>query len=215
METLLALSSPKKTSAFSKRIKRKVIRVRNGKDLLERLEADEPAVVFVDMAMPSVAGIRLLEEIKGKVRDDLFVLVNDLASFDPDKLSAALGSESKSTDAAALMPELHNPESGRIDAKKVAAFLGLSLTKFAKALGRSPQSVHKTPDSVRLQDELGLYLRLAAGLEALLGSQQQARIWLNTPHPDLDKTRPLDLVEKRKAEIVAELVEDTLLGHPG
>ena len=217
MDTLFALSSPKKILEFSKWIKRRVIRVRDIKDLLARLSEEEPALVFVDINLPSLAGQRLLDKLRGKVRGDLLVLVDDLASFDPRLLSDALGApaENKPEDTLKLMPELHNPESGRIDARRVAGFLGFSLTKLAKALGRSPQSVHKTPDSVRIQDRLGLFLRLAAGLKALFGSEGNARIWLNTPNHDLDNTRPLELIEQGNGEIVADLLEDSLLGHPG
>jgi hypothetical protein len=48
----------------------------------------------------------------------------------------------------------------------------------------------------------------------LFGTPQNARVWLNAPNPDLDKARPIELVKKRKPEVVAALPEDALLGHP-
>jgi CheY-like chemotaxis protein len=220
VETLLALSSQKKTLEFSKRINRQVTRVSNIKALLKRLSEDDPALVIVDITLPSLVGQQLIDQLRGKIRGDLLVLVEDLASFDPHRLSAALEASAENKPAGRssplqLMPELHDPENGRIDARRVADFLGLSLTKLAKSLGRSPQSVHKTPDSIRLQDKLGLFLRLASGLNALFGTEGNGKIWLNSPNPDLDNTRPLDLIEQGKVEIVAELLEDSLLGHPG
>jgi CheY-like chemotaxis protein len=222
VETLLALSSPQKTQKLSQRLQRQVTRVRGVKDLLKRLETEEPLLVIVDIALPSLSGKQLVDQLRGKVQGDHLVLVHDLANFDPGRLLDALeaGRErkvprSRARGAPRLHPELHNPESGRIDARRVAGFFGLSLAKLAKALGRSPQSVHKTPDSARLQKGLGLFLRIAAGLIALLGSEGDGRIWLNTPSPDLDNTRPLELIEEGQGEIVAELLEDALLGHPG
>ena len=55
----------------------------------------------------------------------------------------------------------------------------------------------------------------AAALIALFGSEGDGRIWLNTPNSDLDNTQPLELIEQGQGEIVAELLEDSLLGHPG
>jgi hypothetical protein len=40
-------------------------------------------------------------------------------------------------------------------------------------------------------------------------------MWLNSPHPDLDETRPIELLKEKKPDVVAELLEDALLGHPG
>lgn len=219
METLLALSSAQKTQKLSQRLQREVTRVSGIKDLLRRLEDEEPLLVIVDIASRSLSGKRLVAQLRGKVRGDHLVLVDDLANFDPSRLLDALEARParKPTRrrAARLRPELHNPESGRIDAKQVAGFFGLSLIRLAKAIGRSPQSVHKTPDSVSLQKSLGLFVRIAAALIALFGSEGDGRIWLNTPNPDLDNTQPLELIEQGQGEIVAELLEDSLLGHPG
>ena len=220
METLLALSSPQKTQKLSQRLQREVARVSGIKDLLRRLEDEEPLLVIVDIASRSLSGKRRVAQLRGKVRRDHLVLVDDLANLDPSRLLNALEAKPARKPvarrrAARLRPELHNPESGRIDAKQVAGFFGLSLNRLAKAIGRSPQSVHKTPDSVSLQKSLGLFVRIATALIALFGSEGDGRIWLNTPNPDLDNTQPLELIEQGQGEIVAELLEDALLGHPG
>lgn len=220
VETLLALSSPQKTQKLSQRLQRKVTRVSGIKDLLRRLENEEPLLVIVDIALRSLAGKQLVDQLRGKVHGDHLVLVDDLANFDPRRLLDALEARparkpTSRRGAPRLHPELHNQESGRIDATQVAGYFGLSLARLAKTLGRSPQSVHKTPDSPRIQSGLGLFLRIAAALNALFGSEGDGRIWLNTPNPDLDNTQPLELIEQGQGEIVAELLEDSLLGHPG
>ena len=218
MNTLLALSSPEKTQKLSQRLKQPVTRVRGLKDLLKRLETEEPLLVIVDIAQPSLTGQVFVDQFRGKVHH--LVFVDDLANFDPNRLLDGLEASSEEKPRRRrgpprLHPELHNPESGRIDATRVAGFFGLSLAKLAKALGRSPQSIHKTPDSARLQKGLSIFLRITAGLTALFDSEGSGRIWLNTPNPDLDNTRPLELIEQGQGEIVAELIEDALLGHPG
>lgn len=79
----------------------------------------------------------------------------------------------------------------------------------------SSQSVHKTLDSVNFQESLSLSMRISTALVALFGSKEDGKVWLNTPNPDLDNIQPLELIEQGQGEIVARLLEDSLLGHPG
>lgn len=223
MEAVLALGTKKKVKNLSRRINRKVTSVQNADDLIERLDREEPVLIIVDIALPSLSGKHLVERLRKKGLDVPLLFVTDLAAFDVTKLVAALGSievakpksQREKRQRARLQPDLHDSKSGRIDAGKVAAFYGLSLSKLAKILRRSPQSVHKTPDAAGLQNKLGIFLRIATALVELFGSADKARFWLNTPHPELDNTRPMELIERRKGEIVADLLEDALLGHPG
>lgn len=60
---------------------------------------------------------------------------------------------------------------------------------------------------------LKLIIRLYFGMHLLFG--ENSRIWLDTPNVDLDNLTPLDLIGQGDGEIVAELIEDALLGHPG
>lgn len=115
-----------------------------------------------------------------------------------------------------VMPELHNPESGRLDAVCMAEWFGISVKKFAGLLDRAYATVHKTPDAASLQGRLVVFLRIASALSRLAGSRDGARIWLNTPNPDLEeKQTPFAVIELGEAEIIAELLEDALVGQPG
>lgn len=113
-----------------------------------------------------------------------------------------------------LMPDLRSP-SGRLDAKRVAALFGLRLTEVARILGRPLSPVHKTPDAPALQPRLALFERIAAALRPLAGSDEGMRMWLNAPNPDLEGHLPLELLQRGQGEIVAELLEDGLVGQPG
>jgi uncharacterized protein (DUF2384 family) len=116
-----------------------------------------------------------------------------------------------------LMSEVHHPISGRLDAKCLADWLGISLKSLAHALGREYATVHKTPDAPALQGRLQVYLRVASALNHLVGSQAGARVWLNTPNADLEGVTPQSLLERTlpDAELVAGLLEDSLYGMPG
>lgn len=116
-----------------------------------------------------------------------------------------------------LLPELHDPRSGRIDARRLADRFGLPLTTLARALGREYTTIHRTPASRTIQDGLRIYLRIASALHRLVGSDVAARVWLNAPNPDLDNETPRTLMERSLSDagVVAELLEDSLLGLPG
>ena len=117
---------------------------------------------------------------------------------------------------ARLTPELHNPDSGRLDAACTADWFGMPLKTLAGLLGRGYATVHKTPDAAALQDKLKVFLRLASALSHLAGSHEGARIWLNTPNSDLeDSQTPMSAIELGEQEIIAELLEDALAGQPG
>lgn len=109
---------------------------------------------------------------------------------------------------------LYNVKSHRLDAQKIAALFGISLRQLAKLIGSLPQTVHKTPDAERLQAKLLNFEHIARGLILVDGKKENFRQWLNAPNFELDNHTPLQLIKKGKSEIVANLVEDTLLGQP-
>jgi hypothetical protein len=114
-----------------------------------------------------------------------------------------------------LAPELHDPESGRLDARRVSAHFGLPLAEVARVLGRGVATVHKTPDAPSLQSGLALFERVAVSLRRLAGPPDNWRIWLNATNPDLGGETPLFFIRNGKGQIVAELLEDALFGQPG
>lgn len=122
------------------------------------------------------------------------------------------GRPKRSTTASTV---LLDAKSGRVDARRVARFFGLSLSALAKGLGTTPLALRKAPASPRFQRGLLSLLRIASSLLTLFDSPEQSRAWLNTPHPELDHVAPLDLVKEQKAGVVADLLDDALLGHPG
>jgi hypothetical protein len=120
--------------------------------------------------------------------------------------------------ATAVLPvplsELHNPESGRIDAGRVADFLGVPLPQVAAAVGASYPAVHKTPDAPSLQKGLGPIKRSLVLLSRVTRSKRDLRVWLNSPHPDLDEKTPLEVMLSGHADAVVTLIENAIAGLP-
>ena len=115
---------------------------------------------------------------------------------------------------AVPLTELHNPMSGRIDAGKVADFLGVTLPQVAAAVGASYAAVHKTPDASSLQKGLGPIKRSLALLSRVTRNKRDARAWLNSPHPDLGEKTPLEVMLSGHADAVVTLLENAIAGLP-
>lgn len=103
-------------------------------------------------------------------------------------------------------------KSGRLSAKAIADYFGLSLSQLAGVIGRTKQSLSKTPDSPKIQLLLRPFERIAR-LRAIL-SPKSFNSWLHLQSRELDGAVPMDLIMDGRAEIVADLAEDMLLGSP-
>lgn len=115
---------------------------------------------------------------------------------------------------AHLLLDLNDPTTGRLDAKRIANYLSISLSSLASAIGKSDATVHKTPAAASLQEALAPIARSLAILSRLLRSQDRVLGWLNSPHPDLGGHTPLNLTLNGKATAVAEMLEAALAGQP-
>lgn len=109
--------------------------------------------------------------------------------------------------------ELHDPDSGRVDASRIAAYLGVSLAFVAKALGRNYSTVAKTPAAEALQPSLHDFKRVIEVLQHVLGERTSVRIWMNTPHPDLGYKSPRDVAEAGNISAVRRMLDSTLSGN--
>jgi hypothetical protein len=112
------------------------------------------------------------------------------------------------------LPELHNTETGRLDARRIAAYLNVPLSQVAAALGKKYQTVYKTPDAVGLQAEL---LPIKASLEILtylIGDRSTVLAWLNSPHPDLGMRTAISLILDGHADAVRGMLSNALAGIP-
>lgn len=111
-------------------------------------------------------------------------------------------------------PHLRDAESGRFNAKRIAAALGISLARLAPATGATQQALSTKPDSAKAQAGLASVARVLAALDELLPAEQR-RMWLNTPHARFGGRTPLTLIEAGDAEALARAVEAALEGDPG
>jgi hypothetical protein len=101
---------------------------------------------------------------------------------------------------------------GRLSAEAVAKLYGISVAQLAAWLGRSRQTVSRTPDADSIQDQLGFFERVARLLTVL--AESDFRRWLRMPNPNLSNETPLSWVMQKRWQQVADLVDDMLTGAP-
>jgi len=100
------------------------------------------------------------------------------------------------------LPELYNPDSGRLDAGRVAAYLNVPLAQIARAIGAKPQTVQETPDAAAIQPALFAIKRVLDILARVIGERATMLAWLNTPHPELGHRTALEVIGEEYADAV-------------
>lgn len=122
-------------------------------------------------------------------------------------------SDSPVAHAIPTIKALHDPNTGRVDAARVAGYLNESLAFMAAALGRNYSTVAKTPAAVPLQERLRDFKRIIEVLDYVLGEPESMRIWMNTPHPDLDDQTPRNVIANGHVSVVRGMIDSSLSGN--
>ena len=96
----------------------------------------------------------------------------------------------------AMEPTLFNPQTGRLDAGRIAREFNVPVAIIAEAIGRRAPGVRKSPDASSLQGGLRrLYRIWVALLELYAGDKTNARIFLNAPNRNLENQAPIEFIQ--------------------
>ena len=129
-------------------------------------------------------------------------------------LEAKLRSLRQTAGMRVILPELHDAATGRVDAQKVAGYLGVPLKRLAEGLGFNYKTAHRNPDAEAFQGALQPVKRSLEILDEFFRKPELVRAWLNTPHPDLDGATALETIMENHAEAVRIVLENALSGVP-
>jgi uncharacterized protein (DUF2384 family) len=116
---------------------------------------------------------------------------------------------------AVPLPSLRHERSGRIDAQRVADYLGISLRQLCRALGLPYPRVHKTPDAVSLQAPIAPIVRILELADQAFGSREAVLMWLTRPLYELEDESPLAVILAGEGGAVETLLENVRAGIPG
>ena len=115
--------------------------------------------------------------------------------------------------ASHVLPELHDRATGRLSASRIAEFLGVSLSSLSELSDLSLAGLHKSPASLSLQPVLVPIARSLTILMQLLGTRENVRTWMNSPHPDLGGRTPISVILEGKGRAVSDMLEASLGGQ--
>jgi DNA-binding NarL/FixJ family response regulator len=114
-----------------------------------------------------------------------------------------------------VVQEFHDPETGRLDAMRVAKAYGISLSALAKALGVTQSALSKRTTAPAAQRALReLEFAWAVLLDAI-ESPERVRAWLNAKRIDLGGKPPIMLLLEGPAEAFANYIRSVVAGEPG
>ena len=95
----------------------------------------------------------------------------------------------------AMEPAMFNPDTGRLDAERIAREFDVPVAIIAEAIRRNASGVRKTPDASSLQDGLRrLYRIWVALLDLFAGDKTNTRIFLNAPNKSLEDHAPIEYI---------------------
>jgi pterin-4a-carbinolamine dehydratase len=113
-----------------------------------------------------------------------------------------------------ILPELHDENSGRIDAQKLATFMGVPLKRLAEGLQLNYKAIHRNPSAEAFQPALKPVKRSAEILHDFFHKPETVRVWLNTSHPDLDGHTALEMILANNPNAVLRILENAAAGVP-
>ena len=118
-----------------------------------------------------------------------------------------------------LLPQVRDPETGRIHAGKLARALGVRKAQLARALGVDRRLLSSKPTAPKIQQRAAVLERALAILVDYLGDEETARMWFHAPHPSLEGRTAWEVCEDREAfprglEVVSRMVERVPEGIP-
>ena len=112
-------------------------------------------------------------------------------------------------------PALFNPQTGRLDAARIAHEIQLPVATIADAIGKKAPSVRKHLDVSSLQPEMRRVYRIWVALVDLYaGNKNHARIFLNAPNRHLELQAPIEFIEKGNLKPLEALVEAMIIRRP-
>jgi hypothetical protein len=108
-------------------------------------------------------------------------------------------------------PALRDWKTGRLDAGRIAAALGVPVSRLAAVAGVTQQALSRRPDSPGAQAGLQPVARVIAALGELLPAGH-TQMWLNTPLRKLGGETPLAMILGGRADKLARIMERALDG---
>jgi hypothetical protein len=113
-----------------------------------------------------------------------------------------------------IVERAHDPESGRLDGKRIAELFGIPLQAVARAVGVTPSALSKRPTSRAAQKGLRELTFIWRTLMNVFGLEAKAKAWLHAPQQDLGDEPPLALLARGSAKDLGNYIRRAIAGEP-
>jgi len=103
---------------------------------------------------------------------------------------------------------------GRVDARRLADAMDITITQLAAILGTKPKSLSESPTSRKIQEAASKIVEMMDDLANFLQERRLAVYWLRTTRVELGDQSPLDWLMKGKLEEIRDEVTRTVRLQP-
>ncbi len=103
---------------------------------------------------------------------------------------------------------------GRVDARRLADAMDITITQLAAILGTKPKSLSESPTSRKIQEAATKIVEMMDDLANFLQERRLAVYWLRTTRVELGDQSPLDWLMKGKLEEIRDEVTRTVRLQP-
>lgn len=104
-------------------------------------------------------------------------------------------------------------DSGRYDAKKIAAAMDVYVSKVSQIVGALGNTLSKNPDADAHQKQLAKLAYIIETAAEALPEPQMLRRWLHGANPDLGGETPMALMIGGKLDVIRDWVEAMRTGQ--
>jgi hypothetical protein len=92
--------------------------------------------------------------------------------------------------------------------------MGVPLKRLAEGLQLNYKAIHRNPSAEAIQSPLKPVKRSMEILNEFFNKPETVRVWLNTPHPDLDGHTALEMILADNPIAVLRILENAAAGVP-
>lgn len=104
-------------------------------------------------------------------------------------------------------------DSGRYDARKIAAVMGIYVSNVGKIVGALGNTLSKNPDADSHQKQLAKLAYIIEAVAEALPEPEMLRRWLHGANRDLGGETPLALMSSGKIDLIKDWVEAMRTGQ--
>jgi len=114
---------------------------------------------------------------------------------------------------SSVVERAHDPESGRLDGKRIADLFGIPLSTVARAVGVTPSALSRRPTATSAQDGLRELTFVWRSLMNVFRVAAKAKAWLHAPRVDLGGEPALALLTKGRAKDLGDYIRRAFAGE--